>query len=594
MPMFEQSSRFDDSAKEEIRSRIDIGEVVGRYVGLKQAGQNLKGLCPFHKEKTPSFTVNPSRGFFHCFGCGKGGDVFTFVSEIEGVGFAEALTMLAEEAGVALTRSPRDAGSSPQDNNEGIRLSKTELLSIHKVAAKFFYESMRNSQEAISYLKGRGLRPEIVREFLVGYAPEGWSGLVDYAAGLSIAPEKLVACGLALKKSDSSRPYDRFRNRVIFPIFDLSGRPIAFGGRGMTPDAQPKYLNSPETNLYRKSKTLYGLHATRGNIKQSGEVLVVEGYMDYLSLYQQGVRNIVATCGTALTPDHANILGRFAPRITLVFDGDAAGQEAAVRAATILAPFPLDVRVLLLPQGEDPDTFVQANGPEKFRDLVAGSMRAFSYLLKRAMARVDIRSPHGKSSVVRDLLPILNELTDPILQSEFAKEIAQHLGIAQDLVTRGLRKTTRRPEESAEPVPENILQTLEGKFIQLLFTFPDLVPKANQRILPQTLTDPRTAELYSLLLRSYENGGNLQALQHIETPEIKRILSLISVSPFPSNIEPEEELVHCMRLLERKYVKRRLGEIRMTMRSSPDIPLQKIREEQLSLTARLAELDRER
>ena len=367
---------FDDTSKEEVRNRADIAAIIGRYVKLKQSGQTLKGLCPFHKEKTPSFHVNPVRGFFHCFGCGKGGDVFSFLQEIEGASFPDVLKMLAEETGVTLPPARPDSSleTDPSGQSSGASLSKTAMLEIHAMAADYFYSMIRRHPQAIAYFKSRGLAAETVRDFRLGYAPGGWSSLLDSAAGKGIAAEALVTCGLALKSAEGST-YDRFRDRIIFSLTDLSGRVIGFAGRGLEADATPKYLNSPETPLYRKKEFLYGLNSTRQYIKEENSSLVVEGYMDFLTLYQAGIRNVVATSGTAMTPEHAHVLTRFTSRVILVFDGDEAGQNAAERGVFTLAPFDLDVSILTLPPEEDPDSFVKAHGPDPFRAMMTEGAR---------------------------------------------------------------------------------------------------------------------------------------------------------------------------------------------------------------------------
>ena len=322
MPLsFEKKVAFEH-AKEEIRSRINIADIIGRHVALKPAGQNLKGLCPFHKEKTPSFTVTPAKGIFYCFGCHKGGDVFTFLTEFEGMSFSEALHALADEAGVKLDmqKNNRDSLQASEQNapQEGFQniLPKNELLKINQVAVDFYYSQTRLHKHAIEYFLGRGLTREIIKEFKLGYAPAGWSELLSHAKKNDIPESSLIQCGLAIERQNGGA-YDRFRDRIMFPIFDTSKRPIGFGGRGMTPDAQPKYLNSPETFLYQKNKTLYGLHAAQYHIKESKSVIIVEGYMDFLSLYQAGIKNVVATSGTALGDNQARIIQRFTSTIYL-------------------------------------------------------------------------------------------------------------------------------------------------------------------------------------------------------------------------------------------------------------------------------------
>jgi DNA primase len=436
----------DNTVKEEIRAKLDIAAVVGRYVNLKQAGANMKGCCPFHKEKTPSFMVNAEKGIFHCFGCGKGGDVFSFLMEIEGLEFLDVLKMCAEETGVRL-QQPLQVQERSVDSNPGVALTKTELLRIHQIAAAWFYSQMRKNQTAIDYFKQRGLTGQTVQEFQLGFAPDGWSNLLAHAAGQGIGREALIACGLAVPK-DGGSAYDRFRGRIMFPLFDMSGKVIAFAGRGITKEAEPKYLNSPETALYHKSRTLYGLHKARPYIKEAGELMVVEGYMDFLTPYQAGVRNLVATSGTALTVEHGQIIQRFTNRVILMFDGDAAGVAAAERGVTVLAPFNLDVRVCLLPTEHDPDTFVKEKGADALRRMVSGAPNGTLFLLEYAIRRHGAESPQSKSMVVRRMLELLAAMNDPIVVASAVKRVAERLGVSEQVISHELRMHQGKPTSS--------------------------------------------------------------------------------------------------------------------------------------------------
>ncbi|MBN2188328.1 MAG: DNA primase [Chitinispirillaceae bacterium] len=564
------TGNYDDTAKEEVRMRADIAAVIGRYVKLKPSGQTLKGLCPFHKEKTPSFHVNPSRGFFHCFGCGKGGDIFRFVQEIEGVSFPEALAMLAAETGVTLKKSREQ----PDDIvKEGPSLSKTEMIGINTMAAEYYYGRIRSHPEAIEYFKSRGLSAETVRDFKLGYAPPGWSSLISFAEGKGVAADALVACGCAVRKEDGA-VYDRFRERVMFPLVDLSGRIIGFAGRGLDKDATPKYLNSPETALYRKKEFLYGLNSTRQYIKDERVVLVVEGYMDFLMLFQSGIRNAVATSGTAMTPEHANIIKRFAPRAVLVFDGDEAGQAAAQRGVYTLAPFDLDVSILVLPPEEDPDSFVRKSGPDAFRVLIAGAVPANEFVIDKAIAQHGGRTPRGQRAVIEQMAPLLHSMSDALARARFKKDLAERLGADEKTVYQMLH----RPSDvkgRAGGVPERddeaYLRSLEGSFLHLLFTQPEGIAEARQYIAADTLTDGISGDIYSFMLEIFDKQGSLDGiLDRIGDGEMRSVVSRMLVQPAcKQNVreELEQKIIH----LRRKYLKSLVRRSRILLKSEKDV-----------------------
>lgn len=568
------TAAFDDTAKEDIRQRADIAAIVGRYVKLKPNGATLKGLCPFHKEKTPSFHVNPQRGFFHCFGCGKGGDVFKFLQEIESLTFPEALKMLADETGVTLvSRRPEAAPEGAEENAGGPTLSRQAMIDIHKTAGDFFYSQIRNNPAAVDYLKSRGLAAETVRDFRLGFAPPGWSSLIHYVEQKGITVDALVACGLAIKKEDGSA-YDRFRDRVMFSLFDLSGRIIGFAGRGMTSDATPKYLNSPETPIYRKKEFLYGLNITRQFIKEEKFALVVEGYMDFLTLFQAGVRNVVASSGTAMTADHGHLLKRFTSRVVLVFDGDAAGQKAAERGVFTLSPFDLDVAVLVLPPEEDPDSFVKAQGPEPFRTLVAAARNANDFIIDRMIAEHGGTTPRGQKAVIEHLAPLFSSMTDAIARDRFKKDLAERLRLDEQMVMKILRgaaggSASSRPQlsgPSSAVDDEGYLHSLEGSFLHMLISKPELIAEARQYLAPETLTDAVSSDIYSLLLQLFDEQGTLDGIaERSAGGEIQRILSRMLIKPAREE-HIHEELVQKIIHLRKKYLKVKQREIRVLLK----------------------------
>ncbi len=617
--------RFDEAIKDQIRSRADIATVIGRYVNLKGSGQTLKGLCPFHKEKTPSFHVNPVRGFFHCFGCKKGGDVFTFLQEIEGIGFSDALKMLAEETGVELKSSSEH--SLPQNLSED-QLTKPKMLEIHEIAARFYYQCIRQSQKAINYFKSRGLTAETVRDFRLGYSPAGWSSLIMHFQSLGINSSVLVSCGLAIGKEDG-KTYDRFRDRVMFPLFDLSGKVIGFAGRGMEADVTPKYLNSPETLLYKKKNVLYGLHQARQYIKESGYVIIVEGYMDYLTMYQAEVRNVVASSGTALTEEHAQYLLRFCSRVVLLFDGDSAGQMAATRAIYVLAPFNFDISVLVLPGDEDPDSYIKKYGREAFKEQVSGSKDWMTFIIEKMIIEHDGRTSRGKSAVIAALNPLVQSLKDSIAQQKFKKEIAEQLGLKEELVydrinqlksssvkepplssygDQGSKNQGVTPKTSYRynknhtgkvdhsykngnrltgsgyrdilssdlahkqanyTADERYLGTLEGSFLRILVTKPEFIAEASQYVAPETLTDDISGDIYSLLIKTYEQGGDVAEIGiKASDPEIKRLISLLLVRPALED-HIHDELVQKIIYLRAKFLKSMIRNVKIQMKNVP-------------------------
>ena len=564
---------FDDTAKEEIRRRADIAAVVGRYVKLKAAGATLKGLCPFHKEKTPSFHVNPQRGFFHCFGCGKGGDVFKFLQEIEGLTFPETLKMLADETGVTLVS--RERGPEPVPGETGAAsLSKTAMIDIHKTAGDFFSAQIRKHPSAVDYFKSRGLAPEPVRDFKLGFAPPGWSSLINFAAKEGVSVESLAACGLAIRKDDGSS-YDRFRDRVMFSLIDLSGRIIGFAGRGMTADATPKYLNSPETPIYRKKEFLYGLNITRNYIKEEKAALVVEGYMDFLTLYQAGVRNVVATSGTAMTSEHGHLLKRFTSKVVLVFDGDAAGQKAAERGVFTLSPFDLDVSVLVLPAEEDPDSFVKAHGAGPFRELMANARNANDFIIDKMIAEHGGRTPRGQKAVIEQLATLFASLTDTIAKERFKKDLAERLGLDEQMVLRVLRGASGGPGEptsfkAKKEIDESFLHSLEGSFLHFLISKPELIAEARQYVAPETLTDVVSSDIYSLLLQQYDERQSLDGIIDLVVEgEMQRLLSLMLVKPAREE-HIHEELVQKIIHLRAKFLKTKLREVKVQLKQKQE------------------------
>src|SRR5579859_8030917 len=428
---------------DEIRRRISILDVVSAHVTLKRSGRRYTGLCPFHSEKTPSFTVNPELGFFYCFGCHAGGDVFDFVMRMGGVAFPDALTELAGRAGIRLERTVEEE----RQGGERERLLRTVAEAAAYYRAQLAAEA---GGPARRYLAERGVDAAATEAFRLGYAPAGWDGLLRALRARGFDGAALEQAGLAIARSGGEGHYDALRQRLIFPIHDLQGRPVAFGGRALD-DATPKYLNTRETALFAKGRTLYALDTARAAIRESGETVVVEGYMDALACHQFGVTNAVASLGTALTQDQVLLLKRFAGRAVLVYDADASGMDAAERGLGIFEQAELPVRVAVLPGGADPDEFLREKGMEAFRALLAGAQSVFDYRFAMASARHDGRTVEGKVGIVDEMSQLIIIAPNPVRQSEYVRLLAERLGVREDAIRGQIRRLSKDREETRRP-----------------------------------------------------------------------------------------------------------------------------------------------
>ena len=460
-------SQISDEIINEVRDRAKIQDIVAEYVILKRTGANAIGLCPFHGEKSPSFNVNPGRGIFHCFGCGVGGDVFTFLMKIEGLDFPEAVRFLAKRVGVVI----EERAVSPGEQR---RVDERErLLRINELAVAFYHRFLREEREAEAarkYLKRREVDDTIAETYRLGFAPDRWDVLTRYLERQGVPLDQAERIGL-LRRGDGGGYYDTFRNRLLFVIADSQGRPLGFGGRVLD-DALPKYINSPESPVYRKSDVLFGIHLAKPAIRESGRVLIVEGYFDHLSLYQTGIKNVVAACGTALTEQHLKLLSRYAGRIDTLFDADGAGQKATLRAIDLCLAAQTPAAVVELPQGEDPDSFIRKEGKELFGALVARARPAFEFLIRETLKRENVGTADGKARVANELAPRLLKIRDPIERERYLQEVARSLDIDSRLLRQSMGREPFRADRFAPrqhgPAtgadPEEMLLALMGKF----------------------------------------------------------------------------------------------------------------------------------
>jgi DNA primase len=461
---------FPQSFIDEVRAAADIVEVVQETVPLRRVGATYKGLCPFHGEKTPSFHVNRDKGFFHCFGCGIGGDVFKFVELRDKVGFGEAARSLAQRFGVPVP-DVRDGGRDPSADAE-----RETLLKIHEVAASWFREQLARPEgaRARQQLAARGLSAGTIDALGLGYAPPSREALKARLQRQGFDPRLILASGLVVARDDGPA-VDRFRNRLMIPIARESGTVVAFGGRAMEADQGPKYLNSPETPIYSKSRTLYGLHLTRADVRRAGMAVLVEGYFDFAQAWQAGIAPVVATCGTALTPAQAQLLRRFASRVVLSFDPDSAGQGAAARSSDLLVAEGFQVAVALLPPGDDPDTLIRRSGPDAYRTLVDQARPYLEFLLDRAAAAHDLSGLDGRQAFVHEMLAVAARIPEAVGRDQFADRLAHTARIAEDVIRAEIRKAAvaRRTTLPGRQLPmAGVLKPAERHLLAALLTQP--------------------------------------------------------------------------------------------------------------------------
>ena len=469
-----------ESFIQELLHRVDVVDLIDGFVPLKKAGANYAACCPFHNEKSPSFTVSPTKQFYHCFGCGAHGSAISFLMEYSGLGFVDAIKDLSSRVGLQV---PEDEGRRAHD---GPKI--TALTDLMARAAKYYYEQLKRSETAIDYLKARGVSGEIAQKFGIGYAPDGWQNLGAAFDDYTIS--ELQVAGLVIK-NEQGRLYDRFRDRVMFPIMNQKGEVIAFGGRVMG-EGEPKYLNSPETPLFEKGREVFGLPQARAALRDKDTAIVVEGYMDVVALAQHGVGNAVATLGTATTATHVQKLLRQVDRIVYCFDGDNAGRKAAWRAlenSLEALPEQKSIGFVFLPDGEDPDSYVRSQGTEAFERLIMQAMPLSEFLLRELASRCDMTSAEGRAKLVAEAKPLLGRLQTPLLRLQLVKRLAEASGFSQPEVERlcDLRPIVRAaPARVARPAP-SLLRPL----LRLLLQKPELAKALPLDALPSNSAEAR-------------------------------------------------------------------------------------------------------
>jgi DNA primase len=539
MPLFPQSF-IDD-----VRLQADIVQVVQDHVPLRRVGNTYKGLCPFHSEKTPSFNVNREKGFFHCFGCNVGGDVFKFVELHEKVGFQDAVRMLAQRFGMTLPELT-DAG----ERSDAAR--REALLNAHEAAAAWFRQQLGSTSGAGArqQLAERGVGAEIVERLGIGYAPAGRDTLKRHLLAHGFPEDALLHGGLVVRR-DNGDVVDRFRSRLMIPICRDSGSVIAFGGRATEPEQQPKYLNSPETSIYVKSRTLYGLHLTRQAIRQAGYAVLVEGYFDFAQLLQAGVSAVVASCGTALTPQQAQLLRRFTSKMVLSFDPDAAGQGAAVRSCEMLVAEGFSVNVALLPAGADPDTFVRTQGREAYQELLRRSQSYLDFLLDRASGTHDLSAPDGRRQFLNDMLGVAARIPDAAQRDQFADRLAHKARITEEVVRGEIRKAAvaRRTTVTVREMPTEGVKPAERGLVWALVHEPELALAALEELEEADMAPLATRHVLEVARSLHDQAerhvpGAL--LERLNEEEARLVTGIAAESACPA---PVDDCVRTLRLL---------------------------------------------
>jgi DNA primase len=492
MPAF-----FSQELIDQIRDANDIVDLISEYVPLKKRGKNYVGLCPFHTEKDPSFNVIPTKQIFYCFGCQEGGNVIHFLMKHEKLGFVEAVKLLAKRANISLPKKSFDREKTEQ-------LDK--LYYANQVANEYFQKNFyreNSGKKARQYLNRRGFDPEIIKQFSLGYAPDDWEGLTRFAKTKDMEMEVLNQAGLVVPRAESSGYYDRFRNRIMFPIFNLSGKVVGFGGRVLDEKNEPKYLNSPETPIYQKGKILYGLNFSKDEIRKKGSAVLVEGYMDLLSLYQAGTKNVVASSGTAFTPDQARLLSRYAERIYLLFDADTAGQSATFRSVDLLFSEGVEVFVVNLPKGEDPDSFVKKFGAEELAKKIEQAQTFIDF--KRSSLPKDFEelSLKEQEKVIFDLADTAKKITDDVRRNLFVKKVAQVFKIDEapifKLIGKKTSKETFPSKRDVSVSPVSAQEKIEMEIFRILMEDEKLVKLTEGKLELDDFSTPEHKEIFQLL-----------------------------------------------------------------------------------------------
>ncbi len=544
---------IEQNLLDEILSRVDIAELIASYFPLKRAGRNFKACCPFHNEKTPSFMVNPERQIFHCFGCGKGGNAFTFLMEHERMGFMEVVELLAHKSGVVL---PKQSSHPEKDS------SISNIYKINSLASSFYQGFLYSPEGATAreYFKKRQMHPDVCKFFGLGLSSDKWDSLLTHLRNKKISLALIEKAGLICSRREGGY-YDRFRKRIIFPIFDIKNRVVAFGARLLNdePD-QAKYVNSPETLVYVKGRHLYGLNFTREAVRKNDCVIVVEGYLDCITTYQSGIKNVVASLGTSLTLEQIRLLKRYTRNIVMFYDSDSAGQSATLRSLDILIKEEMDVRVAELPQGFDPDSFLCKFGPDAFRERIVQAKGIFDYKLGYLNSVHDRTKPEDKSRIAKEMLASISNFKSAVLQSEYIRRLSHALDINEEALFVELKKA--RSGASYEGVslikPKAIKSNPTEKLLMnLLLRETELIKRIRSELNPDDFQDTRIARVFSLVCDLVSEGKPIQPnrlMGHFDDQESVSLISELLANDDLPQEEAEEVFNDCIGRIKKQRI----------------------------------------
>lgn len=520
----------------EVKQRVDIVELVSEYVTLQKTGRNFKGLCPFHSEKHASFFVFPEQQSWHCFGaCGTGGDIFSFVMKKEGVDFGDALRLLAQRAGVTM-RTPEGADKAGDEKKE-------RLFQINEAATEYYHHllsSTKAGEAARSYLAGRKITPETIKEFRLGFSPDTWETIKNYLLNKGYKEEELVEAGLLVEKEEGDS-YDRFRNRLMFPICDIQGRVIGFGARALN-DSSTKYINSPQTLIFDKSSSLYGIDKAKPGIGKKSLAIIVEGYTDVLAAHQQGWQNVVGSMGTSLTEKQVAVIKRLTGNITLALDADVAGEEATLRSKAILAHSNTEASVILLPSSKDPDEVIRED-PALWQELVEQAMPILDFAFESVLSKVDINKARDKSLAIQKLLPSIHEIRDPVQRFHYVEKLARALKIKTSELEAALQKLRAgikspqpsKPTEQAPLARRLVSSPIEEYCLALLLQYPELRPLA-QELSPEHFECTENREVF-VKWRDSSDMGDIES--ELDTSLLEHLYYIVNRN-FPPAVRESE------------------------------------------------------
>ncbi|MGC1618049.1 MAG: DNA primase [Candidatus Acidiferrum sp.] len=580
------------SFAERVKQQADIVRVVGEYVRLKKTGKDYSGLCPFHQEKTPSFTVSPLKQIFYCFGCGKGGDVFNFVMDMEKSAFPEAVRTVAEKCGIAI---PRPRERSPEERQENQQ--RATLVEMHREAQTFFTKQISGTLEgkvARAYIEDRGLDNKAIDRFGIGYAPSDGDALLRFLK--QKYPEKLlVESGLISRGEQGGRLFDRFRRRIMFPIANDSGKIVAFGGRALG-DEMPKYMNSPETPIYSKSNVLYHMDRAKEALRRSDYAVLVEGYMDAIAVARAGISNVVASCGTSLAEPQIKLLSRFTKRVIVNYDPDNAGQAATERSVSLLLEQDFEVRVLALPpvgdKKADPDLFIREKGVEEYTKLLRDAPPYVDYLIARAR-KMDLTTGEGKRRAVNFLLPYVQKIPNTILRSEWATRIAQQLHLDEPVLRAALSKAATQRHSELKIQPELVgrsAKPVERRLIRMLAEAEGFRRELAQQLQATQLHHGlETEKVFAALIAASLADEPVQATELAAKLEERDRRILFEILFEEASESTWEEAVSCVEALQHRQAERELADVQRSIEANPSIAeMRGLLEKKQDLMRRLA------